>query len=374
MTYFDHNASSPLLPEARKAWLDASNLYPGNPSSPHSFGLRAEKALTEARKKLAKILGCDPGQIVWTSSATEANNLVLHHLWREHGRERIAWVSAIEHPSVLETAKHYFGSRVGIIPVSREGIVDLAWLSHYVKSFQSVVVAVMAANNETGVLQPWRKLSRLCQEVGVPFLCDATQWFGKLPARGLGKIDFVTGSAHKFGGPRGVGFAKCPSGSIQPLICGGGQEDGRRAGTENVQGIVSMIRALEIREKDLKRAKPSSKTQNRFETRLLEVLPDCEIVGGGTNRLWNTVMALMPKSRINWLEKLNQMGFPVSAGSACASGNEHPSHVLSAMGYSPEQASRAVRFSGSRETKESDWNKLLSAIEKLAKRMNSQKA
>jgi cysteine desulfurase len=371
MTYFDHNASSPMLPEARQAWLEASELYIGNPSSPHRLGSRAEAALNGARQKLAKFLECDPLDIVWTSGATEANNLVLHHIWRAYGRERTAFVSAIEHPSVLEPAKHYFGSSLKLIPVSRNGVVDLDWLADHAKSAQPSVVAVMAANNETGVIQPWLEMIAICREIGVPFFCDATQWFGKLPAKGLGKADFVTGSAHKFGGPRGVGFVKCPTrGPIEPLFRGGPQEESRRAGTENVPAILSMLRALEIREEQMAKEYLSSalKLRNEFENQLLAALPGSEIVGHGTDRLWNTVMALMPDAdcQARWVVKLDKLGFAVSTGSACASGKEKPSHVLEAMAYTPGEAGRALRFSSSCETKAADWEALLEALEDVS--------
>jgi cysteine desulfurase len=214
MLYFDHNATTPLSPRARAAWLEAVECFPGNPSSPHRIGARADTALSEARERLATILGCSPLDIVWTSGASESSNTVFNHFVRSADGADEVWISAIEHPCVLESAQHYFGSRLQLIPVTRGGVTDLHWLREQLQRRPPAVVAIMAANNETGVLQPWREASTICRERGVPFFCDAVQWIGKLPSTGLGACDFVAGSGHKFGGPRGVCFLKCPGSAL----------------------------------------------------------------------------------------------------------------------------------------------------------------
>ena len=245
MIYFDHNATTPMLPEARQAWLDATEKFVGNPSSPHRIGSRADTAITGARQRLADFLGCDALDLVWTSGATESNNTVLHHFARTLPLDAEVWVSAIEHPCVMASTKHYFPKRHRLIPVTREGVVDLNWLTEEMAHARPGLVAIMAANNETGVLQPWREALAICQPWDVPFFCDAAQWIGKLPAGGLGECTFVSGAAHKFGGPKGVGLLKCPAkGRVEPLMRGGPQEEGRRAGTENVAGILSMLPAI----------------------------------------------------------------------------------------------------------------------------------
>jgi cysteine desulfurase len=370
MIYFDHNATTPLLPEAKQAWLDAVDRFIGNPSSPHRVGARADAALTEAREKLARVLGCSALDIVWTSGATEANNAVLHHFAATLPADVEAWVSAIEHPCVLESARHHFGRRLKFIPVTRAGMIDLDWLSHELADRRPGIVAVMAANNETGVLQPWREAGAMCRQYGVPFFCDAAQWIGKLPATGLGECDFVSGAAHKFGGPRGVGFLKCPAkGRFEPLLLGGPQEESRRAGTENVAGVLAMIAALEMRERQLaaneQRARES--WRDGFISEMLATLPGAELVGAGQPRLWNTVSALMPKAdcRQRWVVKLDKLGFAVSTGSACSSGKEAPSHVLSAMGFTPGDAGRVLRFSAGWETTREDWAHLLDVLKKV---------
>src|SRR5262245_38281994 len=199
MIYFDHNATTPLLPEARQAWLQASDKFIGNPSSPHRIGARADAALNEAKQKLAAVLGCDPLDIVWTSCATESNNMVLHHFARTLNAKAEVWVSAIEHPSVLESTGHYLPRRHRLIPGTGSGVVDLDWLKKEIAKHRPGMIAVMAVNNETGVLQPWREVVSLSCEWDVPLFCDAAQWIGKLPAKGLGDCGFVSGCAHKFG-------------------------------------------------------------------------------------------------------------------------------------------------------------------------------
>src|SRR5438477_897388 len=367
MTYFDHNATTPLSAAAREAWLEAADQFPANPSSPHRLGARAEAALSEAREKLARMLGCEPFDLIWTSGATESNNTVLHHYTRTRPELKEVWVSAIEHPCGLIPAQHYFGSKLRRIPVSHDGVVDLNWIEKQLSKRRPALIAVMAANNETGVIQPWQSVLQLCREWEVAFFCDAAQWIGKLPARSIGQCDWVSGCAHKFGGPKGVGFLKCPSkGAILPLIFGGEQESGRRSGTENVAGVVGMIAALEECEALLsKKAHETRSTwRARFETHLLKRLPGCSIVDIKQPRLWNTVAALMPQADCQqcWVVKLDKAGFAVSTGSAWASGKEGASNVLHALGFAAEESSRMLRFSSGWQTRQEEWDALGDAI------------
>jgi cysteine desulfurase len=370
LMYFDHNATTPLLPIARQAWLDATEQFIGNPSSPHRIGARADRALDVARERLAAFLGCGPLEIVWTSGATESNNTVLHHLARALGDRAEIWISATEHPCVLSGARHYFPDRHRFIPAEPSGVVDLEWLKTQLRAARPGAVAIMAANNETGVLQPWHDALALCREHDVPLLCDAAQWIGKHPAQGLGECDYLTGCAHKFGGPKGVGFLKAPrEGRLYPLLRGGEQEAGRRAGTENVPGVLSMIAALEHHENALTTHFISEKVQLRraFETALEETVPGTKIIGQDADRLWNTVSVLTPATELRqrWVVKLDKLGFAVSTGSACASGTEEPSHVLAAMGYAPVEAFRALRFSSGWDTTRDDWAALLDALKQV---------
>lgn len=382
MIYFDYNATAPLLPAARRAWIDAAEQFIGNPSSSHRLGARAEAALTGAREWLAGVLGCDPLDVVWTSGATESNNMVFHHLRQKLDHRAEAgvtagtdapadiWISAIEHPSVQEVAAHYFPGHVRLIPADHSGVVKVEWLRRELALTRPALLGVMAANNETGVLQPWREVLALCRSWHVPFFCDAAQWLGKLPARGLGDSDFVSGCAHKFGGPRGVGFLKCPpEGTFYPLLLGGKQEEGRRAGTENVAGVLAMIKALEECEASLASNEQASRMTWRqdFERRLQVDLPGAIVVGAGQPSLWNTVSVMMPEahSQHRWVVKLDKLGFAVSTGSACASGREEPSSVLVAMGFSREEAGRALRFSSGWETTAAEWDALAEALVKV---------
>jgi cysteine desulfurase len=367
--YLDHNASSPLSPEARAAWLEAGERYPGNPSSPHRSGTRAEAALEQARQRLAGLLGCAPLDLVWTSGATEGCNTVLAHAAAAEPGAPV-WVSAVEHPAVRESARHYFGARVAEIPVDGRGVVDLRWLEERRRVERPVLVAIMAANNETGVLQPWGEAQAWCAAAGVPLLCDATQWCGRLPAQGLGLCAYVVGSAHKFGGPRGVGFLKVPkAAALRPLLRGGKQLEGRRAGTENVAGVLAMLAALEWSEAqiagggaELRRAR-----RDNFVAALAAAPPTARLNGAGADRLWNTVSVVLPEvdCRLRWVVKLDKAGFAVSTGSACASGSEQPSHVLTAMGLTPAEAGRAVRVSAGWMTTEKEWSDLLAAMERI---------
>jgi cysteine desulfurase len=372
LIYFDHNATSPVLPEARRAWLEACDRFPGNPSSPHRLGSRAEAALSEARARLATILACDPMDIVWTSGATESNNMVLYNAAAAGSPGREVWVSSIEHPSILEPCRALLPDACRLIPVRPSGVVDVEWLTENLARTRPALVIALAANNETGVIQPWKAVLEACRRFGVPYFCDATQWIGKLHGSGLGACDFLSGSAHKFGGPRGVGFLKCPErGRTVALLRGGSQEDGRRAGTENVPGVLSMLAAMERRESTLGSGEAAARLQWRFEVEqeLRESLPGARIVGEQEERLWNTVMALMPEAdcRHRWVVKLDKMGFAVSTGSACASGKEEASHVLKAMGLSAAESGRALRFSSGWETRKEDWEQLLEALQKVAR-------
>jgi cysteine desulfurase len=374
--YFDHNATSPLLPEARQAWLDACDKFPGNPSSPHRLGSRAEAALNDARAELAEILGCHDTEIVFTSGATESNNTVLHHFAAQAEPDSEIWISAIEHPSVLASANHLFGKRVRLIPVTHGGMVDLGWLETKLKRTRPAFMTVMAANNETGALQPWREAQTLCQQHDVPCFVDAVQWVGRIAVPPVANNIWLTGSAHKFGGPRGVGFLRIPpKQTMSPLLRGGEQEHSRRAGTENVPGVLAMVAALRSAEGKIRSgAIPQLElAKQNFERALLDAFSQSEIVAQSSPRLWNTVSALMPEAdcQQRWVVKLDKVGFAVSTGSACASGKEEPSHVLRAMGYSAADAGRVLRFSAGWDTTAEHWNALLSALQAIQAEIGS---
>ena len=369
MLYFDHNATAPVMREAREAWLEATEKIHGNPSSPHQFGLAANRAMTEARERLAQYLDCHPADIIWTSGATEANNMCLHHFAQTLDPKAEVWISAIEHPCVHDSTQHYFARRAKMIPVTHDGVLDMEWFATEMADTRPGLVGVMAANNETGVIQPWRELLAICQTYEVPFFCDAVQWLGKMPAKGLGDCDYLSGAAHKFGGPRGVGFLKAPHKSkVSSLLFGGKQERGQRAGTENVPIILAMLAALEVREKQLAKGDHETRAvwKEKFEKLLVRQVPGSIIVGANVPRLWNTVSVLMPEGgQQRWVTRLDRAGFAVSTGSACTTGKEEPSHVLTAMGFKPNEVAHVLRFSSGWETTAADWEALEKGIVKV---------
>ncbi len=357
--YFDHNATHPLSETAKRAWLDAVEKFPANPSSPHRAGQRADAALQNARERLATMLGCGADEIVFTSGATESANAVLAQF------EDVA-VSAIEHPCVMESLS---GKSARLLPSAATGLVSPPLISERWPQ----LVALMAANNETGVLQPWREALAVCREHGVKFFCDAAQWIGRMPAAGLGACDFVSGCAHKSGGPQGVGFLKCPA-NFPPLLRGGPQEEGRRAGTENVAGVLAMVAVLEEREAAIRDGALRERLawREEFESEFAVALPNARVLGAGAERLWNTVSVIMPETadcRRRWVVVMDRLGFAVSTGSACASGKEKPSHVLTAMGVSPQDAGRALRFSAGWGTTRDDWRALLEGVKAAVREM-----
>lgn len=353
-------------------------MWPGNPSSQHRTGVRADRALTHARERVAALLGCSALDIVWTSGATEACNTVLHHAAATAAGATV-WVSAIEHPAVLESATHLFRDRLKVIPVDRRGVVELAWIEERLKAERPALVAVMAANNETGVLQPWAEVRGRCSERRVAYFCDATQWCGRQPAAGLGSCDFVAGSGHKFGGPRGVGFLKCPAGlAVSPLLHGGPQQHGHRAGTENVAGALALAAAWEWCEGEMTRGRigVQQALRDAFERELVDRIPGVRINGAEAGRLWNTVSVVMPETpdcRQRWVVKLDKASIAASTGSACASGAEKPSHVLSAMGLSAAEAGRALRFSAGWSTEAAAWDELLDALLRIYREMMTER-
>jgi cysteine desulfurase len=374
--YFDHNATCPMLPEARDAWLEAVERYPGNPSSLHRVGDRADRAMNLAREKLAAMLGCHPLDIVFTSGATESANLVMRHAAAAYSEFASIWVSSIEHPCVTQPWRFLFPKRGVPLRSDEHGVVRLDAVESALEKRRPALVAVMAANNETGVIQPWSGIGEVCREHGVDYFCDATQWLGRLPAKGLGSVDFVAGSAHKFGGPRGVGFLKVKGqGAFQGLFRGGMQEEGRRAGTENVPGILSMVKALEVRESALgqRAEEPRREWRDSFLRELMARLPGSQVLGGQVERLWNTATVLLPAKdcRQRFAVRLDKAGFAVSTGSACASGKEEPSPVLLSMGVAVEDTSRVLRFSAGWETTESDWKALLNGVLRVASESDS---
>lgn len=361
--YFDHNATSPLHPAARAAWLDMADRSWQNPSSLYREAGAARQQLEDCRGRVADLVGCEPEQILFLSGATEANNALIAHALAA-GWEKIA-VSAMEHPCLLEPARHFFGDRLLAIPVLTSGVVDLAALEEMLSTHRPGLVALMAANNETGVIQPWQEALALCRRYGALFHCDAAQWMGKKPSAGLGACDFLTGSAHKFGGPKGTGFLKVPE-SGRPLrwLRGGPQEGRQRGGTEDLPGAAAMLAAWEAREKTLTPAQEARwlAARAQFEKDVLQGLPGASFVAAGSARLWNTALLTVPPPvNVKWLVRLSALGFSVSTGSACSRG-AGASDVLLAMGWPAEQSGQVLRISAGWETTPQDWLAMSGAL------------
>lgn len=365
MPYFDHNSTTPLSDSARDVWLrvQAENWH--NPSSPTRAGARARIRLDSYHEALSVLLGGEPEHFVFNSGATEGAHAVLCH-WAKKlpSTARIA-VAATEHACVLAAAARFFPGRVDHLPHDSAGLVSAAAVRAALEAGASGV-AVMAANNETGVIQPWLEIAAACRERGAPYLCDATQWLGKLPGAGLGTCGgWVIASGHKFGAPKGVGFVKMPAADPDFVAQGGGlQETGHRAGTEDVAGIAALSAALvESEQKHVIWESQRHGWRERFERELAVVLPGTRIVAAGADRLWNTVFALMPHGDYSgWIARLEKRGVQVSTGAACSTGKDGPSHVLAALGVSPVEARRALRISAGWTTTEADWATLLTAL------------
>ena len=365
--YFDHNATTPLSPAARDAWLKAQAEAWQNPSSPYCAAAQVKLRLETLREKLALILGGEASRYVFTSGATEAANLVLAHWARVLPVNANIAVNPTEHPCVRDAALHFFGDRMRWLNVNRAGVVSVDTIKAVVGRVSAVVV--MAANNETGVIQPWAEIAAACRAAGVPYLCDASQWLGKLPAGGLGNVDFVTGAAHKFGGPKGVGFLQlgAQAEGVRGYF-GGAQERGHRAGTEDFPGIAAMVAALiEMEQTKVLFETERLRWRENFEREIRATMPAVQVVGAGTDRLWNTVALLMPHGENHrWVARLDKRGFQVSTGSACATGKAGPSHVLATLGFTAEEAKRVIRISAGWNTTADDWQALAEALPQVA--------
>lgn len=369
--YFDHNATTPLHPAAREAWLRASEKHWHNPSSLYREAGFASQALESARERLGDLLGADAERIVFTSGATESNNTLFAGLARCLPPDACVAISAIEHPCVREAARAWLGrARVIEIPVDAEGVVQPDVLKRVLLEKQPALVSIMAANNESGVLQPWPELLKLCREHGARFHSDAAQWIGKLDASSLGTCDYLTGSAHKFGGPKGTGFlVLADEAESFPLLLGGPQENSRRAGTENLPGIEAMVTALEAITPRLSEVTQTQTTlRDAFAERMKQAFPNLRIISEGAPRLWNTVLMVMPEhSNLKWLTRMSRAGFAISTGSACSSGKEGSSVVVQALGTDWEELKRVVRVSGGWDSTAEDWSALAQAFVEVGK-------
>jgi cysteine desulfurase len=340
--YLDHNATTPVRPEAAAA-AAAVLAMTGNPSSVHRFGREMRRRLEDAREQVAGLVGAAPAEIVFTSGGTEANALAV----RGCGRRRVL-ISAIEHASV-QAAAGYPGNGAVSVPVDADGRVDCQALDAMLGADPApALIAVMLANNETGVIQPVAEVAAVARRHGALVHCDAVQAAGKIAvdAAALG-VHFLSISAHKIGGPAGSGALVVRGGAaLAAELGGGGQERGRRAGTENLAGIVGFGAAAVIAAADLSAAGRLAPWRDDLERRVLGLAPATRIFGAGVARLPNTSCLAMPgvTSAVQ-LMAFDLAGLAVSAGSACSSGKVARSHVLEAMGIAAGEAANAIRVS-----------------------------
>ena len=366
VAYLDWNATTPLLPEAAAAMADALGAC-GNASSVHRWGRAARQAIEVARRGVAALVGAAEDEILFTSGGTEANQTVLRGL---PGRRLI--VSAIEHDSLRAAAA------CDLIPAREDGLVDLAALERMLGCDQRpALVSLMLANNETGAIQPVAEAARIAHRHGALLHTDAVQAAARLPidARALG-ADLLTLSAHKIGGPQGVGaLVASPDLPLAPLVAGGGQERGRRAGTENVAGIVGFGVAARLAGVRLAGAGGIAALRDRAEQRLLAIAPCARLFAAEVPRLPNTLCIAMPRvPAATQVVALDLAGVMVSAGAACSSGKLRRSPVLEAMGVAPEEADCAIRISLGWSTTEADIDHLVEAWGSLYRRAQANAA
>ena len=355
--YFDYNATTPLDPAVREAMLPFLAEVWGNPSSVHRVGRQARALLDEARDWAAQVLGCKPSEVIFTSGGTESANLAVlgtARSLRQKGRHLIT--SAIEHHAVLHSFEYLArseGFEVTYLPVSKEGRVSPESLLKAIRQ-DTVLVSVMAANNEIGTLQPVAELGTICAEREIIFHTDAVQYLGKEPFDNIHQFhaDLVSICAHKIHGPKGAGalFIKSPL-HPEPLILGGSHEHERRAGTENLAGIMGLVEVLErfVRKPVFDRELLGPLTTKLVS--LIERLPDTQFVGDRQHRLCNTVSFVTKRAdSIALLASLDLEGICASSGSACSAGSLEPSHVVRALGLVNSLANSLVRFSLGRES------------------------
>ncbi|MDD5634671.1 MAG: IscS subfamily cysteine desulfurase [Candidatus Omnitrophica bacterium] len=378
--YLDHNATTPLHPEVKKEMCKAMDVF-GNPSSLHSFGREARKMIESAREKVASFIGAETDEITFVASGSEANNTVLsiitcpsaHCLCGQTAHKNIV-TSTIEHPCIMETSACLAqkGLEVNYVGVDKYGKIDMKALENKINE-QTGIVSVMMANNEIGTLQDIGSISRLAHKKGAMFHTDAVQAVGKVSIN-VKKldVDFLTISGHKLYGPKGIGALYIRKGTpFCPLIRGGHQEQGRRAGTENTIGIAGLAKAIEMRAREMsKEEKRLLKFKEMLKNGIVDKIPDIQFNGHPIESLASTLNVSFDGAEgESILLYLDLEGIAVSTGSACASGSLDPSHVLLACGLSAEKAHGSIRISTGRETKEEDIERVIDILPRVIKKI-----
>ncbi|MBD2313086.1 cysteine desulfurase NifS [Desertifilum sp. FACHB-1129] len=373
--YFDNNATTQVDPIVLEAMLPYLQEYYGNPSSMHSFGGQVSKAIQAARSQLASLLGAEDSEIVFTSCGTEGNNTAIRAaLAAQPDRDRII-TTQVEHACVLNVCKQLEkqGYTVTYLSVDRHGQIDLTELEAALTG-STALVTTMYANNETGVVFPIEEIGALAKSYGAAFHVDAVQAVGKLPLNlKTSTIDLLTLSGHKLHAPKGVGALYVRRGfRFRPLLLGGHQERGRRAGTENVAGIVALGKAAELAQQHFQSTTLEQQLRDRLEQGLLATISDCQVNGHPTQRLPNTTnigFKYIEGEAI--LLSLNQYGVCASSGSACTSGSLEPSHVLRAMGIPYTILHGSIRFSLSRYTTAAEVDRVLELMPPIIERLRA---
>ena len=376
--YLDHNATTPVHPRVVDAMAAALRDEFGNPSSVHHFGQRAKAALDQARSSVATLIAADPSEVVFTSGGTESDNFairgVAEALERSGRRHLIA--TAIEHEAVLNTLKALArrGWTTTLLPVDETGIVSPDALREALTD-NTALVSVMHANNEIGTIQPVRELARLAHERGALFHTDAVQSAGKIPVdvQAL-DVDLLSISAHKFYGPKGVGALWIRRGvRLLPVLTGGKHERSRRAGTENVAGIVGMGAAAGLASPKLaEEAARVGALRDQLEDRILREVPGTSINGTRSPRVANTTNISFDRIEAeSLLIALDLEGVAVSTGSACSSGTLEPSHVLKAMGFPPHRTQNSIRFSLGAANTEADIDRVVTVLPGIVEKLRS---
>ena len=379
MIYLDYNATTPLCEPARTAMLPYLDRHFGNPSSVHAAGREARAAVDDARDRLAGLLGAKPHEIIFTSGGTESCNLAVLGLARcplSRGGHVIS--NRAEHHAVLNALEHLEkneGFEVTWLNVSRGGIVDLDQLADSIRP-ETRLVSIMAANNETGVIQPLSEISKICRAKGVLLHSDMVQSFGKIDID-LSLVDAASFAAHKFYGPKGAGFLFLRSGlSIQPIMFGGAHENQRRPGTENVPAIAGMAAAAEwtLRDRPAEQDRQSN-LRDELWRRIAETVPSARQNGDTSPRLANTLnVSFIGLDSEMMLIALDLKGVCASSGSACMVGSVVASHVLLAMGLPMDHARSAVRFSLGKQTTAEEIEKAGNAIAQIVERLTQAKS
>lgn len=368
LTYLDCNATMPVRPEAVAAMMRAL-AEPGNASAVHGYGRRARRMVEDARAAIAALVGTDPNYITFTGGATESNNTIL----RTHEAGSVM-ICATEHPSVRECLPDVIR-----VPVKQDGVIDLAVLESLLIEHRPALLSVMLVNNETGVIQPVADIVRLVRRVSpqTRIHSDAVQAAGRIVIDFAAlQVDYMTLSAHKMGGPQGVGaLIAAPGAEITPLLRGGGQERYRRAGTENIAAIAGFGAAAEIARERMDEMQALEPLRDALESRLLALEPRLKIAGRGAPRVGNTMQMILPGiAAETQLMALDLAGICVSSGSACSSGAVKPNTVLKAMGASDAEALSALRLSMGWNTTQSDLDRFAAAWETMHARIRDKVA